>query len=183
MATRSLLIVVLLILLGYGAAEMLRRQNDTLVAETTEHGDSAAIATESVSVDRVGNAAAPAPDPALVRDNDGRRAGRASARLHPDDVARSPSAHTAHDPRPVDLGAPVDVETVYDMVSDPHADSPLSIGEYISADAMTGQVEDPYASTPREIGEPAEADASFPLPDAASSGPVRSIGAFVEADP
>ncbi len=34
-----------------------------------------------------------------------------------------------------------------------------------------------------EIGEPADADDPFSLPDGASSGSVRSIGDFVEADP
>lgn len=183
MAPRYLLIVVLLALLGYGVTEILRRQNDKIVAETTAQGGSAATATESVAVDRLGNGAASGPHPDLGRENNGWQSGRASARLQRDDVSLLPPAHTAHGSRPIDLGARLDVETVYDMVSDPHADSPVSIGEYVSADAMTGQVEDRYAEKPREVGEPADADAPFPLPDAASSDPAQSIGDFLDADP
>ncbi len=183
MTPRYLLIVVLLVLLGYGAAEMLRRESDKLAAGTTAQGGSAVTAVESVAVDRLGNAAASDPYPDVVPENDGEQSGRASVRLQRDDVSWLPSAHTRHGPRPVDLGARVDVEIVYDIVSDPHAGSSVSIGEYVSADAMTGLVEDGYSGIPREIGEPADADAPFSLPDGASSGSVRSIGDFVEADP
>lgn len=182
MAPRYLLIFLLLILLGYGVEEMLRRQSGQVVPEKTVRTGGAA-ANKPASVAVLSHSAAPDPGAEVVRDGDSRQWGQGTSRLHPDDISRSPSVYTRHDPPPVSIGTGADADTVYDMVFDRLASSPQSIGEYVSADDTTGQVEDRYPGMPQEVGGLVDADAPFPLPDATSSGAQESLGDFVEADP